>query len=424
MKEYKFLIIEDEQATRELLSVLINKHFKAQLRVAENGKVGLEVMKEFIPDIILLDLSMPVMDGKETLRHIRNDLFLKNIPVVVLTAHGDKETVQDLIENGVSEYVLKPIEFDITIQRIKNVLGSVYSKDKQNTVTKTINPNSNQILLVTKDYEFISFVKKSISKEFVVHSAHSGTEGFDKFNTNRPHYIIVCDELNILDKKIMTQKVREISDINEVMIFLLLDNNKPLTSTVFNYDGVIKKSFEKETFLKELSKLVPVELTPFEELSHAFEKLVPHIQTSIKKAFSELSGQELSLVEKHELDRNEAKFYITFIFDVGNNIKVIYSIFSTENNIVSIANRIGTKLGDNSIAADERFKQIAAALAEEIEKSMHLNEIELFRKSQSEITSEPSMADGKWNYEMVFKTIDNESFINKFSILANSTLLK
>lgn len=104
------LYVEDEQAAREILcSVLESKYRFIRLDTAENGERGLALFKEHHHDIVITDISMPVMDG------IKMAAAIKAIDpetiIIVLTAHGVTKYLLDSFESGISNYVLKPINY-------------------------------------------------------------------------------------------------------------------------------------------------------------------------------------------------------------------------------------------------------------------------------------------------------------------------
>ena len=118
----KILIVEDNEMNRDMLSRrLERKGFDVVL--AEDGKVGVDMSKSETPDLILMDLSLPVMDGWEATSTIKADDETRNIPIIVLTAHamaGDREKA---LEAGADEYDTKPIEFKRLLGKIKEFLS-------------------------------------------------------------------------------------------------------------------------------------------------------------------------------------------------------------------------------------------------------------------------------------------------------------
>ncbi len=120
----KALIVEDDSRFRALLKRLLEKKFHMIVFEADNGMKGLEVFKREAANlnILFIDIAMPFMNGIELLEKIRNDD--KTIPVIVMTCMCDKESVQRMIELGVTEYILKTEFVTHLSDRIETILAS------------------------------------------------------------------------------------------------------------------------------------------------------------------------------------------------------------------------------------------------------------------------------------------------------------
>ena len=118
----KILIVEDNELNRDMLSRrLMRKGFEVVM--AEDGQKGVDMSISENPDLILMDLSLPVMDGWEATSTIKNSEETKKIPIIVLTAHamaGDREKA---LEAGADEYDTKPIEFKRLLGKINDFLN-------------------------------------------------------------------------------------------------------------------------------------------------------------------------------------------------------------------------------------------------------------------------------------------------------------
>lgn len=102
----KLILVDDHDLIREGLNRILS--FEDDLLIlgeAKNGKEGLELIKDLTPDIVLLDINMPIMDGIETLKNIKK--YNKEIKVVMLTVENDRRTINEAIDIGADAYVLK-----------------------------------------------------------------------------------------------------------------------------------------------------------------------------------------------------------------------------------------------------------------------------------------------------------------------------
>jgi two-component system, cell cycle response regulator DivK len=117
----KVLLVEDNEMNRDMLSRrLIRRGFEVIFAV--DGKEGIDAARREKPDIILMDLSLPVMDGWEATRRVKSDDATRGVPVIALTARamiGDREKA---IEAGCDDYDTKPVEFDRLIGKIERLL--------------------------------------------------------------------------------------------------------------------------------------------------------------------------------------------------------------------------------------------------------------------------------------------------------------
>jgi two-component system cell cycle response regulator len=98
------------------------RRFDCIVLEASNGAEGLEVAAREKPDLILLDYTMPVLDGFETLTQLMANPELKSIPVVMLTAEGGRETMVKMARMGVRDYLVKPFQEDVVIERIGRIV--------------------------------------------------------------------------------------------------------------------------------------------------------------------------------------------------------------------------------------------------------------------------------------------------------------
>jgi CheY-like chemotaxis protein len=118
----KLLVVEDNEESRDGLSRhLRRKGF--EVTVALDGQKGLEAVRAETPDLILMDMSLPILDGWEATRQLKADPATRHIPVIALTAHamaGDREKA---LQAGCDEYEAKPVEFARLFAKIQALLG-------------------------------------------------------------------------------------------------------------------------------------------------------------------------------------------------------------------------------------------------------------------------------------------------------------
>src|SRR6266705_6395316 len=117
----RVLIVEDVEFNRDLLVQLLEEDY--ELLTATNGAAGIELAERECPDLILMDLSLPVVDGWEATRRMKANAVLCSIPIIALTAHamgGDEEKARAA---GCDDYLSKPIDEDLLYAKLRTFLG-------------------------------------------------------------------------------------------------------------------------------------------------------------------------------------------------------------------------------------------------------------------------------------------------------------
>jgi two-component system cell cycle response regulator DivK len=117
----RILVVEDNELNMDLLVQLLEDEY--QVLTAMDGAAGIELAERECPDLILLDLSLPVIDGWEATRRLKASDDLKHIPVIALTAHamiGDEEKARAC---GCDDYLSKPLDEDLLFEKLDRFLG-------------------------------------------------------------------------------------------------------------------------------------------------------------------------------------------------------------------------------------------------------------------------------------------------------------
>ena len=130
----KVLLVDDEQDILVLLKYNLEKE-NFLVQTASNGRVAIEVAKDFMPDIIVLDVMMPEMDGIETCLELRQIPDLKNVLITFLTARGEDYSQIAGFDSGADGYITKPIKPRVLVSRLKALLRrkhGVVSSDEDN----------------------------------------------------------------------------------------------------------------------------------------------------------------------------------------------------------------------------------------------------------------------------------------------------
>lgn len=116
----RVLIIEDNEDNLSLMRLLLERA-EYEVLAAEDGKTGLEIAGKEQPEIILLDLAMPEMDGWEVARELKANILTQNIPIIAITAHGLPKDRERAFEAGCDAFVIKPFSVANLIDEIEKL---------------------------------------------------------------------------------------------------------------------------------------------------------------------------------------------------------------------------------------------------------------------------------------------------------------
>jgi two-component system, OmpR family, alkaline phosphatase synthesis response regulator PhoP len=162
------LIVDDESDLLDLIEYNLEKAGYTVLK-AENGQAALKIARKHVPDLILLDVMMPRMDGIEVIRELKEDPTLRNKPVIFLTARGDEKTELEGLELGADDFLPKPISTAKLLSRLKAVLRRVANADELEIILEasdlkidrsryTVTQEGREFHLPRKEFELLYYL--------------------------------------------------------------------------------------------------------------------------------------------------------------------------------------------------------------------------------------------------------------------------
>ncbi len=191
----KVLIVEDENNIAELLHLYLEKEgFETQ--VARDGGKAVELFRSFKPDLVLLDIMLPVLDGWSVLKKIRAE---DKTPIIMLTAKGEVQDKVTGLEQGADDYVVKPFEMKEVLARIHAVLRRTSGAEEEPTGEKklsfdklTINLDSYELMVdgqrvdtPPKELELLFHLASAPNRVFTRNQLLDDVWGFDYFGDSR-----------------------------------------------------------------------------------------------------------------------------------------------------------------------------------------------------------------------------------------------
>jgi two-component system phosphate regulon response regulator PhoB len=164
MAKENILIVDDEEDVLELVRFNLEKNgFKTE--TATSGEDALAKAKSKLPDLIILDLMLPGIDGLEVCKKLKSESKTENIPVIMLTAKSEESDIITGLELGAQDYITKPFSPKVLIARVRRILQKTIAHDLEKSPVKihelTIDPARHEVLIKNKPVE-LTFTEFSI----------------------------------------------------------------------------------------------------------------------------------------------------------------------------------------------------------------------------------------------------------------------
>ena len=120
----KKILLVDDSSTVLMMERMILAAERFDIVTASNGREGQEKAKQEMPDLILMDIVMPQVNGLEACKALRADPATRHIPIILVTTRGEAQTMEQGYENGCNDYVTKPVNSAELLTKVRNLLGA------------------------------------------------------------------------------------------------------------------------------------------------------------------------------------------------------------------------------------------------------------------------------------------------------------
>lgn len=252
----KILTVDDSKAVRMIVKKAF-KTFDVQIAEAANGVEGLAAAAKEKPELILLDVTMPVMDGVEMLTKLKADPDLKGIPVIMLTAEAGRENVMKIAKIGIRDYIVKPFKEESLIDKVGRVID-LRPKEEKQSKQKGID-DSCFILVVDDKPAIIDQVSHGLDSNWKVEGVKSTGEAIDYCQNNKPDAIMISLSLPEESAFTLFRILRSNMKTKYIPIFGLVvksETHLQQQATQSGFSAIVTKPIDFEDLGNKLAKAI------------------------------------------------------------------------------------------------------------------------------------------------------------------------
>ncbi|HYC23708.1 MAG TPA: response regulator [Candidatus Bathyarchaeia archaeon] len=252
------LTVDDSKVVRSMVARSLQA-YACRVIEAQNGKEGVEAAQQNKPDLILLDVTMPVMDGRQALVALRSDPGCKGIPVIMLTAESGKDLVVEVAKLGITGYIVKPFKQDTFDKEVSKVLGEPGAA----AVDASAPIDARAVLVVDDSEKVLAAAAKALEKSMKVLTALSGTEAVKQYAAARPGVVVVDLAMPEMDGYATIAALKKLGQSGFVALAVRGDGGAHEKARKAGYCAVVDKPFQADELLDQVlvaaSTVVPVD---------------------------------------------------------------------------------------------------------------------------------------------------------------------
>lgn len=165
----KILVVEDEESISQLIGMVLNSGGFNNVKFAPDGVTALNMIEQWLPDVVLMDIMLPGMDGLTLCKHVKHNPRYNSVKVIMLTARRLEEDILQGFENGAIDYITKPFSNKVLLARIRAQLSNGLSENLNNTMFyKEFSINSDTQVAKLNEVEInLTYSEFEIMKLFV-----------------------------------------------------------------------------------------------------------------------------------------------------------------------------------------------------------------------------------------------------------------
>ncbi|MBF0399058.1 MAG: response regulator, partial [Desulfobacterales bacterium] len=273
-KNMKALVVDDNSASREIFKAQL-EDLEFEVDSASLGTEALVILKDstFLYDLIFMDWKMPVMDGIETSKKIRENKVFKRIPIIMMTAYGREDIHRQAEEVGVNAFLIKPVKQSLLLDTVSEILGKREPKkplDEKQEESDSVNKIKGAKILLVEDNSINQQVAREIleAADVILEITDNGKKAVDRVKSFQFNAVLMDIQMPVMDGYEATRKIRELGiDVPIIAMTahaMKSDREKCIESGMNDY---VTKPINSEQLFSTLSRWIKIDVSKVSDIS-------------------------------------------------------------------------------------------------------------------------------------------------------------
>jgi len=411
----KILVVDDDDTVRLFLQRLLTKKFMCQVLEAKDGLEGLSIIQSESPNLVIMDVRMPVIDGTEMLEAIRSDPVHSGLAVIVTTVVSDKTQVARLIMLGISGYILKPLWSEIVYRKVYEVLSKTKNSDQGEIRMENDSPvnDKEKILVVDKDLNFRTFFQTVLGGRFDIDEVETGIEALTAYTVHHPRVVCLGENLSLLNERLLARKIRQIDANQRTEIFLLAESDRTNDTTRELFHGVIRKSFVPDIFVRDFTRIVLNEESVYDTVVDMLNKHLPFdLRTATQQTFGVMSTQEVQVLGDADVKTVSDEVCATVdLTEDQQKFSISVGLVGSQADVLILAEKIlGSSVQLNDGATDA-FGEIVNTISGRIRSSIQTRGVKMNQGTPVITLKKGQIEQRQWKLTIPFRTDEGQKYL-------------
>ena len=418
----KVLVVDDDPFARKVLGKFL-RSFPCIVMEAGDGLEALALIATEEPELVFLDVKMPVMDGLQTLREIRSSAAYAQLPVVSVSAATERNTVTKLIDLGISGFLVKPLKPDETYRRLDALFRSLRTLAPSPAgVASGVQATSRQkLLLIEQDPNFREFARPLLDTHFEVLEATTGAVGWRMFVEQEPSIVCMGENLQLLSTESLLGMIRAAEGRKPPRLFLLSEDVER-DGQEAGWDGLLRKSFVPDVFCREIrATLLASESVSAQIASLARNTLEGELITAAQQTLGVLTSREVTTLAETAVGELPWTIQATSrLVAADHSVTVLVGLCIGETDAETLGSKILGQPTSLEEGAREAVTELVSTIAGRVCASLAGRGFPLEQQPPSVEAAATSLRED-WELAVPFQTCADERFFVSLWVLDGET---